>query len=148
MPHRISDAQVPAQQREFASRPSLSTLMSINALFLRLGLPCRREMAANEHETPPLREKDHKAARFAAHCSRTRRASYGYRQVHRIRKRKRMMRASTERQTERRDQAGLDRRYGKIGISAVAAAVQYQSDCKNHAYAPSNVAPQGDHDDA
>jgi hypothetical protein len=32
--------------------------------------------------------------------------------------------------------AQLDRQYGKIGISAVAAAVRYQSDAKNLAYAP------------
>jgi hypothetical protein len=32
--------------------------------------------------------------------------------------------------------AQLDRQYGKIGISAVAAAVRYQSDAKNQAYAP------------
>ena len=30
----------------------------------------------------------------------------------------------------------LDRQYGEIGISAVAAAVRYQSDTKNQAYAP------------
>lgn len=30
----------------------------------------------------------------------------------------------------------LDRRYGEIGISAVAAAVRYQSETKNPAYAP------------
>ena len=35
------------------------------------------------------------------------------------------------------DQAmSLDERYGRIGISAVAAAVRYQSDAKNLAYAP------------
>jgi hypothetical protein len=33
----------------------------------------------------------------------------------------------------------LDCRYGKIGISAVAAAIRYQSEPKNMAYAP--VAP-------
>jgi hypothetical protein len=32
--------------------------------------------------------------------------------------------------------AQLDRQYGKIGILAVAAAVRYQSDAKNQAYAP------------
>jgi hypothetical protein len=37
----------------------------------------------------------------------------------------------------------LDCRYGKIGISAVAAAMRYQSEPKNVAYAP--VAPRGDH---
>jgi hypothetical protein len=35
-----------------------------------------------------------------------------------------------------REHPELDRRYGAIGISAVAAAVRYQSDCKNPAYAP------------
>jgi hypothetical protein len=30
----------------------------------------------------------------------------------------------------------LDRRYGEIGISAVAAAVRYQGSAKNPAYAP------------
>lgn len=36
----------------------------------------------------------------------------------------------------------LDCRYGKIGISAVAAAMRYKSDPKNMAYAP--VAPRAD----
>jgi hypothetical protein len=30
----------------------------------------------------------------------------------------------------------LDARYGRIGISAVAAAVRYQNACRNPAYAP------------
>lgn len=38
--------------------------------------------------------------------------------------------------TTRRTGEDLDRRYGKIGISAVAAALPYQSDAKNPAYAP------------
>jgi hypothetical protein len=36
----------------------------------------------------------------------------------------------------RRDEASLDSRYGEIGISAVVAALQYQSEVKNPAYAP------------
>lgn len=36
----------------------------------------------------------------------------------------------------RRDDAGLDRCYGKIGISAVAAAIAYQGDAKNSVDAP------------
>jgi len=32
--------------------------------------------------------------------------------------------------------SGLDSRYGRIGISAVAAAARYQGDTKNPAYAP------------
>ena len=32
--------------------------------------------------------------------------------------------------------ANLDQRYGKIGILAVAAALPYQSEAKNPAYAP------------
>jgi hypothetical protein len=36
----------------------------------------------------------------------------------------------------RREEASLDRCYGKIGIPAVAAALPYQSDTKNPACAP------------
>ena len=39
----------------------------------------------------------------------------------------------------RHDRADLQEHYGEIGISAVAAAVRYQSDARNPAYAP--VAP-------
>ena len=35
-----------------------------------------------------------------------------------------------------RNELNLDSRYGAIGISAVAAALQYQSEVKNPAYAP------------
>jgi hypothetical protein len=42
-------------------------------------------------------------------------------------------RAMTE---QRRDRNELDARFGQIGISAVAAALQYRSDSKNVAYAP------------
>lgn len=34
------------------------------------------------------------------------------------------------------DNTQLDRRYGEIGIPAVAAAVRYQGEAKNPAYAP------------
>jgi hypothetical protein len=37
---------------------------------------------------------------------------------------------------QRRERAELDARYGKIGISAVAAALRYPTDTKNPAYAP------------
>ncbi len=37
---------------------------------------------------------------------------------------------------QRRERADLDARFGKIGISAVAAAVRYRSDSKNPNYAP------------
>jgi hypothetical protein len=36
----------------------------------------------------------------------------------------------------RLDAPNLDSRYGQIGISAVAAALPYQSEVKNPAYAP------------
>jgi hypothetical protein len=39
-------------------------------------------------------------------------------------------------QNGRRDEPNLDSRYGEIGISAVAAALRYQSEMKNPAYAP------------
>ncbi len=42
-----------------------------------------------------------------------------------------------------RGDEGLDGRYGKIGISAVAAALQYPTDAKNQAYAP--VVPREDY---
>jgi len=45
-------------------------------------------------------------------------------------------------QAVRREAQNLEVRYGKIGISAVAAAVRYQSEPKNMAYAP--VAPRSD----
>ncbi len=41
-----------------------------------------------------------------------------------------------------RNEPNLDSRYGEIGISAVAAALQYKSAAKNPAYAP--VVPQPD----
>ena len=37
---------------------------------------------------------------------------------------------------QRRERAELDARYGKIGISAVAAALRYRGEAKNPAYAP------------
>ena len=45
---------------------------------------------------------------------------------------------------DERKEPSLDGRYGKIGIPAVAAAVRYQSDAKNPAYAPAPVVPRGD----
>jgi hypothetical protein len=53
-------------------------------------------------------------------------------------------RATTE---QRRERAELDARYGKIGISAVAAALRYGGDAKNPAYAPAAI-PATDHEDA
>jgi hypothetical protein len=40
---------------------------------------------------------------------------------------------------QRRERAELDPRFGKIGISAVAAALRYRGDDKNPAYAPANA---------
>ena len=44
----------------------------------------------------------------------------------------------------RRNQSNLDSRYGEIGISAVAAALPYQSEVKNPAYAPAVHQPELD----
>jgi hypothetical protein len=41
--------------------------------------------------------------------------------------------------TENRQAVELDRCYGRIGISAVAAALPYKSEAKNPAYAPSET---------
>jgi len=43
---------------------------------------------------------------------------------------------NTEQKAEAAKETALDRRYGAIGISAVAAAARYQGDAKNSAYAP------------
>jgi hypothetical protein len=42
-----------------------------------------------------------------------------------------------------REEQNLHHRYGEIGISAVAAAIAYQSECKNLKYAP--VEPSDQH---
>jgi hypothetical protein len=43
---------------------------------------------------------------------------------------------TTDNQRESSEQPALHRRYGQIGISAVAAAARYQGGAKNPAYAP------------
>jgi hypothetical protein len=52
-------------------------------------------------------------------------------------------RATTE---QRRERAELDAGFGKIGISAVAAALRYGSDAKNPAYVPAAI-PATEHED-
>jgi hypothetical protein len=47
-----------------------------------------------------------------------------------------------ETRTQDQPEVALDSRYGAIGISAVAAALQYRSEAKNPAYAP--VTPRTD----
>jgi len=44
-------------------------------------------------------------------------------------------------QNSRRSDVNLDSRYGAIGISAVAAALQFKCDAKNPAYAPADSQP-------
>ena len=46
-----------------------------------------------------------------------------------------------------REHPDLDRRYGAIGISAVAAAVRYQGDSKNPVNAPADVQAFYDRED-
>ncbi len=40
---------------------------------------------------------------------------------------------------QRRERADLDPRFGKIGLSAVAAAMRYGTDARNTAYAPAKL---------
>jgi hypothetical protein len=47
-----------------------------------------------------------------------------------------------------RERPDLDRRYGEIGISAVAAALHYCGDAKNPAYAPVACQAQEEHEGA
>ena len=49
---------------------------------------------------------------------------------------------------QRRDRAELDPRFGKIGISAVAAALRYPSDAKNPLYAPAKLDSHGPAEEA
>jgi len=49
---------------------------------------------------------------------------------------------------QRRERAELDARFGKIGISAVAAALRYQSESKNPAYAPAAEPAVSQYDEA
>jgi hypothetical protein len=46
-----------------------------------------------------------------------------------------------------RERQDLQRRYGEIGISAVAAALHYGCDAKNPAYAPAIMRPQDERED-
>jgi hypothetical protein len=46
------------------------------------------------------------------------------------------MQKNNNKKNPSRERLDLDRRYGEIGISAVAAAVRYGSNAKNPAYAP------------
>jgi hypothetical protein len=55
------------------------------------------------------------------------------------------MQASHKNKDLEQERADLDRRYGEIGISAVAAALRYCGDAKNPAYAP--VASQAKDED-
>src|SRR5882724_2586099 len=49
---------------------------------------------------------------------------------------------------QRRERAEMDPRFGKIGISAVAAALRYASDSRNPAYAPASHRVVEETDDA
>jgi hypothetical protein len=79
--------------------------------------------------------KRHNGVRFAANICRTRRL-----REHVQGNGRKSMQASPNKNKPVRERLDLDRRYGDIGISAVAAALRYCSDGKNPAYAP--VAPQ------
>jgi len=50
-----------------------------------------------------------------------------------------MMEARRATSEQRQERTELAARFGKIGISAVAAALRYCGDAKNPAYAPASV---------
>jgi len=58
-----------------------------------------------------------------------------------------LMPASPNKNKPSRERLDLDRRYGEIGISAVAAALRYRSEAKNPAYAPVAWQPQDERED-
>ena len=57
-------------------------------------------------------------------------------------------RRDLRRESRRQDSSDLDSRYGKIGISAVAAALRYPGDAKNTRYAPADPAASRQDEDA
>ena len=54
---------------------------------------------------------------------------------------------SKKKNTPSRERQDLQRCYGEIGMSAVAAALHYGCDAKNPAYAPAIVRPQDERED-
>ena len=57
------------------------------------------------------------------------------------------MQATSHKNNPQNGRADLDRRYGRIGISAVAAALPYQSEAKNPAYSPVIAKPHANAED-
>jgi hypothetical protein len=49
---------------------------------------------------------------------------------------------SSKKAAPERQEESLDRRYGEIGISALAAALRYLGETKNPAYAPVEAQPE------
>jgi len=58
-----------------------------------------------------------------------------------------LMPASLNKNKPSQERPDLDRRYGEIGISAVAAALHYGCEAKNPASAPVAWEPQGERED-
>jgi hypothetical protein len=54
---------------------------------------------------------------------------------------------AAHRSSSRTERSDLDRRYGQIGISAVAAAVRYQGEARNPVHAPPARKPDQDADE-
>jgi len=91
-------------------------------------------------------------ARFGAYFRRTARLAFEHRLKHKgTGSKMTSMTAETAKNTGQKSRentssgkspdqnTALDRRYRQIGISAVAAAVRYQGDAKNPAYAPATI---------
>jgi hypothetical protein len=57
------------------------------------------------------------------------------------------MRANNKNENVREERPDLGRRYGAIGISAVAAALRYPCDAKNPRYAPVEMPVTEDRED-
>jgi hypothetical protein len=57
------------------------------------------------------------------------------------------MQATYDKNNTGTEGAEVDRRYRRIGISAVAAALRYQSEAKNPAYAPAAAKPRAHAED-
>jgi hypothetical protein len=93
-----------------------------------------------------LRPKYHDLRRFVAHFGRTRASSHALTERS-VPKKNSNGAKMTNKNTSpsKRDthdnNSSLDSRYGSIGISAVAAALQFTREVKNPAYAPADTMP-------
>jgi hypothetical protein len=121
---------VPPGGGERRKRPKTVQKRHIRAQFAAHFRPTRRVVSAIVHEPREdgVKMRKSKAGKAQETKNATQNATQNVTQ------------GTTQRiRSDRGETAGLVHRYGKIGISAVAAAVRYQGGAKNPAYAPASA---------